>query len=182
MKKYIILLLLVLASNSSISQTKQDVKEFIIEKFNENYLEVYSPSFIFFSGNILKVDAESFVGNKLSDNEFNHVFICASDIEIGATQSEIISFSESIDIRDITKVSTTKQEDNNYIIYVYLSGYYKSTRSVHNSLSNKTIRKGSIQKMKIQLGTNSEAALQIKKAIIYLGKLYGITIKDGDLF
>lgn len=169
-------------TTNTFSQSEKDTKEFIIEKYNENSLEIYSPSFIFFSNNILKVDAESLADRKLTNEEFDNIFICVSDIEVGVTESQILSLSESIDIRDITKVSTTKQDDNNFLISIYLSGHYQSLRSVHNSLTGDTKRKKYLPKMKIQIGSNREVAIQLKKAIIHLGKIKGITIKDGDLF
>lgn len=169
-------------TTNAFSQSEKDTKEFIIEKYNENSLEIYSPSFIFFSNNILKVDAESLADRKLTDEEFENIFICGLDIEVGFKESQILSFSESIDIRDITKVSTTKQDGSNFLISIYLSGHYQSLRSVHNSLTGETKRKEDLPKMKIQIGSNREVAIQLKKAIIHLGKIKGKTIKDGDLF
>jgi len=164
------------------SQSKIDTQEFIVEKFSENYLELYSPSFIFFSNNILKVDAETFANRKLTDIEFFNFFSYGFDLEVGQYESEILSFAETIDIRDITKVSTTKQDEGNFLISVYLSGKFPSVRYLRNSKTKETKFKQYLPKMKIQLGSNKEAALQIKKAIIHLGKINNITIKDGDLF
>jgi hypothetical protein len=166
----------------SFSQSEIDTKEFITEKFNENYLDLYSPAFMFFSNNILKIDAETFANRKLTDIEFQNLFCYGFDLEVGQYESEVLSFAETIDIRDITKVSTTKQDDNNFLVSVYLSGKFPSVRYLKNSNSKEVKIKEYLPKMKIQLGSNREAALQIKKAIIHLGKLKGISIKDGDLF
>jgi len=180
--KTLIVLISLITSTFTYSQNDKDTKEFIIEKYNENFLEVYSPSFIFFSNNILKVDAESLTDRKLTTEEFENIFICGSDIEVGTRESHILSLSESIDIRDITKVSTTKQDDNNYLISVYLSGKFPSVRLVQDNVTNKTKKKNYLDRMKIQIGSNKEVAIKLKKAIIHLGKLKGITVKDGDLF
>lgn len=180
--KLFLVFIFTITSSFAYSQNEKDTKEFIIEKYSENFLEIYSPSFIFFSNNILKVDGESLADRKLTDEEFNNIFICGSDIEVGTTKSQIISFSESIDIRDITKVSTTKQDNNDYLISIYLSGKFQSVRLVHNSLNDETKKKNYLDRMKIQIGSNKEVAIQLKKAIIHLGKIKGITIKDGDLF
>ena len=179
---FFFILIFLVTSSYTYSQNEKDTKEFIVEKYNENFLEIYSPSFIFFDNNILKVDAESLADRKLTDEEFKNIFICASDIEVGIKESQIISLSESIDIRDITKVSTTKQDDNNYLISIYLSGNFHSVRLVHNSSNNETKKKNYLDRMKIQIGSNKEVAIKLKKAIIHLGKLKGVTIKDGDLF
>lgn len=181
-RMYFLFFIALSVTSFAFSQNEQDTKEYIIEKYNENSLEVYSPSYIFFSNNILKVDAESFANRKLSDNEFNNFFSCVSDIEIGITESEILSLLETIDIRDITKVSTTKQDDNNYLISIYLSGKFPSLRSVQNSKTKARKINNYIPRMKIQIGSNREVAIQLKKAIIHLGKIKGVTIKDGDLF
>ena len=89
---------------------------------------------------------------------------------------------ESIDIRDVTKVSTTKQDDNNYLISLYLSGKFHSVRFVRDNVTNETKKKNYLDGIKIQIGSNKEVAIKFKKAIIHLGKLKGITVKDGDLF
>ena len=68
--KTLIVLITLITSAFSYSQNEKDTKEFIIEKYNENFLEIYSPSFIFFSNNILKVDAESLTDRKLTTEEF----------------------------------------------------------------------------------------------------------------
>lgn len=180
--KTLIFLITLITSAFIYSQNEKDTKEFIIEKYNENFLEIYSPSFIFFSNNILKVDAESLADRKLTTEEFENIFICGSDIEVGTRESQILSLSESIDIRDINKVSTTKQDDNNYLISVYLSGKFHSVRLVHDSVTNETKKKNYLDRMKIQIGSNKEVAIKLKKAIIHLVKLKGITVKDGDLF
>tara|TARA_R110000850_G_C9932822_1_gene462263 strand:+ start:845 stop:1417 length:573 start_codon:yes stop_codon:yes gene_type:complete len=178
----IIFLIAITLPIKSFSQSEIDTKEFITEKFNENYSELYSPSFIFFSNNILKVDAETFANRKLTDTEFPFFFCYAFDLEIGEYESEILSFAETVDIRDITKVSTTLQDDGNFLISVYLSGKYPSVRYLKNSNTKEIRIKEYLPKMKIQLGSNREASLQIKKALIHLGKINNISIKDGDLF
>tara|TARA_B110000208_G_scaffold180445_1_gene230132 strand:- start:956 stop:1531 length:576 start_codon:yes stop_codon:yes gene_type:complete len=167
---------------TSFSQSEIDTKEFIVEKFNENYSDLYSPSFMFFSHNILKVDAETFANRKLTDIEFKNLVCYGFDLEVGQYESEVLSFAETVDIRDITKVSTTKQDDNNFLVSVYLSGKFPSVRYLKNSNSQEVKIKEYLPKMKIQLGSNREAALQIKKAIIHLGNIKNISIKDGDLF
>ncbi|WP_157603705.1 hypothetical protein [Polaribacter atrinae] len=178
----LVLCLFLLTSCFTYSQDEKDTQEFIIEKYKENQLKIYTPSFIFFSNNIFRVDAEFFANRKLSEKEFDNIFIYGADIEVGIKKTQIISFIESIDIRDITKVSTTKQNDNEFLISIYLSGKYPSLRSVHNSLNGEVKRRKYISKMKIQIGSNREVAIQLKKAIIHLGKLRQMNIKDGDLF
>ncbi len=118
----------------------------------------------------------------MTDTEFPFFFCYAFDLEIGEYESEILSFAETVDIRDITKVSTTLQDDGNFLISVYLSGKYPSVRYLKNSNTKEIRIKEYLPKMKIQLGSNREASLQIKKALIHLGKINNISIKDGDLF
>jgi hypothetical protein len=177
-----LVLITLITSLFTHSQNEKDTQEFIIEKYKENQLKIYTPSFIFFSNNIFKVDAEFFANRKLSEKEFDNIFIYGADIEVGIKNTQIISFVESIDIRDITKVSTTKQNGNDFLISIYLSGKYPSLRSIHNSINDEVERRKYISKMKIQIGSNKEVAIQLKKAIIHLGKLRQMNIKDGDLF
>ena len=161
------------------SQSDKDTKEFIVENYKQNVPTEIAPSYIFFSLNILKSNADGFANRDLSGLDFANIFIFASDIHIGST---ILSFSETIDIRDITKVSTIKQSNGNFIISVYVGNNYPSIREVINSDKGEKKRKENIPAMKIQISDNEQAALKIKKAIIHLGKIRNIQIKDGDLF
>ena len=182
LKQTIAICFLLSVSATIFGQSDNDTKDFIFEKYKENFIEIYSSSYIFFNNSILKKDAEYFANKTLNDFEFNNFFSCVSDIPVGIDEPEVISLIETIDIRDITKVSTTKQSDNNYLISIYLSGKYESIRIVYNSKTKEKKTKNYLPIMKITIENNPEVAKQIKKAIIHLGKLRNITIKDGDLF
>lgn len=160
-------------------QTKQETKDFIIEKVTVNSpLENYH-SYIFFQ-NIFEKDANKLAGKALTKEEFNNIFIFAIDIYSDKDNSE--SIAEVIDIRDITKVSTTRivEKINYYIVTVYIGNKYYSKKYEYSSHSGDEYRY--LKKMEILISDNKETALKIKKAIIHLAKLYGANAKDGDFF
>lgn len=179
LKKIILMMAGVFIITCGFSQSDKDTKEFIYENYRQNVPTEIAPSYIWFSFNIRSDEAEGYARRKLSGLDLANIFIFASDIHIGST---ILYFSETIDIRDITKVSTTKQSNGNFIISVYLGDNYPSFRRVINSDTGEIKLKEYISPMKIQISNNEQAALKIKKAIVHLGKIRNIQIKDGDLF
>jgi len=165
-----------------LSQSENDTREFIRDVFEENYLEILTPSYILFSNNLLKIDASAISGRNLTNDEFENLIIYAFELEVGVTESEIITFSESIDLRDMRKISTIKQDDGNYIVSIYLHQKLPASRRVNKSWTGETNIIRELDRMKIQLGPNKDAATKIKNAFIHLGKLRGIDVIDGDLF
>jgi hypothetical protein len=184
MKRTLSTLLLgfVLITNS-FAQSAQDTKDFIREKIDANDPIPSYDNFVFFE-NILKPDADHLAGKKLTDEEFKHLFIYGRECHINDNRSSGIwlTVAECIDVRGITKVSTTRNtgKDNYYSIKVYLSGEYYAKKYYHGM--GEDAKWEYLPHMEILIGDNAEAANKIKKAIIHLGQVYGITIKDGDLF
>ena len=183
MKKVLTILLfgLILIGNS-FAQSAQDTKDFIRENIDANELPSYD-NFVFFE-NILKSDADYLAGKTLTKDEFEHLFICGRECHLNDNRSSGIwlTVAECIDIRDISKVSTTRNTgtDNYYSIKVYLSGKYYAKK--YNHSMGQDAKWEYLPHMEIFIGDNAEAASKIKKAIIHLGTVYGITIKDGDFF
>lgn len=179
----LLVLALLLTPITLLGQSAEDTKDFIREKIEANNPIPSYDNFAFFE-NILKPDADYFAGKTLSDEEFKYLFIYARECHFTDDHSSGVwlTVAESIDIRGITKVSTTKKtgEHSFYSIKVYLSGNY------HAKSYSAPIRGEEeweyLPHMEILIGNNSEAAAKIKKGIIHLGKVYDITIKDGDLF
>jgi hypothetical protein len=167
----------------SFAQTAQDTKDFIRENIEANNPIPSYDNFVFFE-NILKPDADQLAGKKLSDDEFKYLFIYGRECHLGDDHSGGIwlTIAECVDIRGITKVSTVRNtgKDSYYSIKVYLSGEYYSKK--YDRGLGEDAKWLYLSNMEILIGDNSDAALKIKKAIIHLGKVYGITIKDGDLF
>lgn len=181
MKKNIFLIIFILPQFlfNLYGQTKHDTKDFIIEKVTANSpLENYI-TYIFFQ-NIFKSDAEKLSGKTLTEEEFDNILIFARDIYTDKSYNK--SIAETIDIRDITKVSTTRtvEKINYYTITVYIGEKYYSKKYKYSSISG--IEHEYLNKMEILISDNKETAIKIKKAIIHLAKLYGVNAKDGDLF
>jgi hypothetical protein len=184
MRNFILLILtFTLSSNLSFAQTEQDTKDFIVENINGNPPKANYENFGFFKDNILEQHVKVFTERALSYDELNNVFIFAQDCHTGSDTSGNVwlSVAETIDIRDISKISTTRKtgKDNYYSINVYLSGKYFSKK--YEYLMKKSTY-GSLLKMEILISDNSDVANKLKKAFIHLGKLKGIKIVDGDLF
>ncbi len=175
------LLLGVVLTTSSFAQSTQDTKDFIREKIDANNPIPSYDNFVFFE-NILKGDASYFAGKELTDEEFKHLFIYGRECHNSENLSSGIwlTVAECIDARGITKVSTTRNtgEDNYYSIKVYLSGEYYAKEYGNTGVAKWEY----LPHMEILIGDNAEAANKIKKAIIHLGQVYGVTVKDGDIF
>ena len=85
-----------------------------------------------------------------------------------------------IDIRGVTNISTTRKGGDNgfyFNISLKLSGNYLSRRcfDVYGEKKN-----DEIAEMEILVKDDAVIAKKIKEAIIHLGKLYGVEIKDDN--
>lgn len=184
MKKHISVLVFLLAlHNLSIGQTLQDTKDYVSEK-----IDAYDPipnydNFTFFQ-NIIPVDASELAGKKLSEEELKNLFIYGRECHTQDNKSSGVwlTVAEVIDMRGITKVSTTKftNKYTYYSINVYLSGEYYAKK--YSKTASGQPEHKSLDKMEILVNCSSEIAEKIKTAIIHLGKLSGATVKDGDIF
>ena len=177
-----LILAFVLITNS-FSQSAQDTKDFIREKIEANNPIPSYDNYAIFE-NILKPDADYLAGKKLTNEEFNHLFIYGRECHMDDNPSSGVwlTVAECIDFRGITKVSTTRNTGkyNYYSIRVYISGNYHAKKYYH--VTGEEAKWEYLPYMEILIGDNAEAANKIKKAIIHLGESYGISIKDGDLF
>lgn len=181
MKKIILVFLLL--SLKALSQSEQDTKDFIIENVTSNNPIPSYKNGVFFQNNILKLDANDLAGKILTEDEFNNIFIYARDCFTDETQTHCwLTKAETIDIRAITKVSTTKftGENNYYSINVYITSAYYAKG--YSQSGNEKSKYNYLSKMVILIADNTEVVKKIKKAIIHLGLLNGITVTDGDLF
>lgn len=165
----------------SYCQTMKDTKDFIIEKIEANE-PLSNYDYAVFFQNISRDDAEEFAGRKLTDDEFGNLFICAREVYLGKNMTGGVAWLAAyvIDIRGITKVSTSRytgEPKSMYLITVYLSDDYPVIHFVQTSF--KTEHK-KILKMELSISDNSEIAQKIKRAIIHLGTLHGVSVRDGD--
>jgi|GEM_PF-5433748 len=182
MKKYLVIVFCSLFSvQLTFCQTSQDLKDFISEKITANRPLANYDNGVFFQ-NIIKKDAEVIAGQTISDVEFQNEFIYAHDIFSDDRKIWHINVSQIIDIRGITKVSTTFSSGDlkYYTITVYLSGRFLAKMYTSSRLGQPEWK--NIEKMEILISDNKEAALQIKKGIIHLCEINGIKVTDGDLF
>jgi hypothetical protein len=189
MKQRIIILSLLSASMvfSISAQTIQDTKDFIKEQIEANFALPSYRNQIFFNTCLLKNDADNLSGITLSNDQFENIFIsgrsCYTD---DRCTNKWLQSAESTDIRDIKKITVTKQSLGQtyplfgYYIRLYSGNNNKSTR--YELAINSNPRWFQIEKVEIIIADNPDAAQKLKKAFIYLGKLQGITIIDGDYF
>lgn len=164
------------------AQTIQDTKDFIIEQVKANEPHVNYKTAIFFN-DILKSDAERISNKALSQQEFENIFIYMRDVFWNSNHDNVMfTIANIIDIRDIVKVSTTRNtgKSNYYNVSVYIGNNFYAKEYV--DMKDKPEAWNYLQKMEILIADNNDTAQKIKKAIILLGKLKGIAIKDGDLF
>jgi hypothetical protein len=182
MKKLIYLLIFLSSSLFSQAQSSNDTKDFISEQIKANSPMSNYKNGVFFENDILKFDAERISDRTLSDDDLKNIFIFMYDVFNNSGTNNLFTVAHIIDIRDIVKVSTTKVSDKNsyYKISVYIGNKYYAKE--YENLKIKPASWKYIDKMEILIGDNYEASQKIKKAIIYLGKIQGVTIKDGDLF
>lgn len=175
-----------LACFSISAQSVLDTKEFLEENIEGNdALDAYQNSF-FYDGNILIGDANSLVNKRLTDSEFEHLIIYFRDMYFDGSRNRWwASKSEAVDVRGITKVSTTKKTDADYgsyyIVNVYTNSTYISIKSTDISPKG-GLEYENISKMQILLSDDKNLALKIKKAILHLVKIAGGNATDGDLF
>ncbi|MDO8369046.1 MAG: hypothetical protein Q7T20_19775 [Saprospiraceae bacterium] len=183
MKNFKLVLGLLLFTTAIFGQTVQDSKDYISEKVGgSNPLPNYANK-IFFT-NILRPDAEMLVGRKLSDDEFNHLFIYARDVYVDDNRSKWAwTVAQSVDIRGITKVSATRTtgQQNFYTITVYLDENHLAKQYSESSFDKKP-KYEYISKMEILISDDSNIANNVKRAVIKMGEFYGISIRDGDKF
>ena len=89
------------------------------------------------------------------------------------------------DIRSISKILISKIGSTNagdsYVMHIYLNQNYKAVKYMQTVYSNGGDR-SNIEKVDIFLRYDLDVANKIKKAIIHLGELYNVNIKDGELF
>ena len=179
--KSIYLLIILSFYQLSHAQSINDTKDFIREQIRSNSAISSYKNEVFFENDILKPDAERISDRTLTNDDLKNIFIYMYDVYFN-TDAHAYTVAHIIDIRDIVKVSTTKVTEKNsyYKISVYIDNKYYAKE--YENLKIKPASWKYINKMEITLSDNYEVAQKIKKAIIYLGKTQGISVKDGDLF
>jgi hypothetical protein len=164
------------------AQTEKDTKDFIIENINGNPPKANYENFVFFD-DILPQHIKELTGKQMSNDEIQNVFIFGQDLHTGSdTRGGVwLSTAETVDIRDIVKVSINRQtgRENYYVINVYIGDKYYSKK--YEYMMSKGEYKP-LLKMEILIADDSALAGKLKKAIIHLGKLKGVSITDGDMF
>ncbi|MFD0762715.1 hypothetical protein ACFQZW_11540 [Lutibacter aestuarii] len=184
MKKAIVILLMLISINN-YSQDINDLKEYISEIIDSNDPTGSYDNYAMFDNDVLKIHAEGLIGRSITHLEFKNLFIYGFEFHNSLDKSGVILFSQAeiIDIRGISKVSTTRVSDKNryyfkislYIKPNYLKVKYEESRSSGSKNSN-------IDKLEILISDNEDASVKIKKAFLKLGEILGLKIKDGDYF
>jgi hypothetical protein len=170
--------------SNHLGQNFQDLKDYISEKIKASSPLPNHANNIFFSNNILRSDAESLVGRKLSEDEFNYLFIYVRDVYFDESREKWAwAVAECLDIRGITKVTATRiTGDDNYCkITLYMNGHHLSKVWSKSIAGNQPSHKD-ISKMEIMISDDINLANSIKRAIISMCEHYGISVSDGDKF
>jgi hypothetical protein len=183
---FIILVLFISFVNTSYSQmpSVEDTKGYVMRAVNGNPpLENYHTA-MFFNNDILKTDAETYAGKKLTDDEFENIIMFGSDVYRQGRTGWLWTHISTADIRDMHKIEIKKSGDGNgqhccYIISVYFHGYYHKN-FYEKSNSNPTPKNKYLDKMEIFIGNNYEEVVSIKKVLILLAHLKGKDVMDGD--
>lgn len=184
MKKYILLFFLIATThNLTIAQSLKDTKDFLKNIIGVSEpLPNYDNAMLFFE-DVLKSDADRLSGKTLTQEEYENIIIFGRDVYMNGREGWLFSHAECADLRDLDKVSIIKSENKGkyaYVIVVYFKGNYYKKKYVRTM--NSQPKYEYLEKMNILINNDYEVALKIKKAIIHIGKLYGITVRDGDLF
>lgn len=193
MKKNILTFCIIaLFSVQSFSQTKQETKNFIKDEVSRTrpFDALGSHYRIYFKENISKEELDNRINRTTSIplETYNNMLLVEDKFYVYANNylgSKLsMTVLKIIDIRDIKSVSI--QDDSgfsgSYWINLYIGGKYfrysYSYRENNDNISKYTI--GTEEKITFNAGEDYETAQRIKKAIIHLGKLYGVIVTDGD--
>ena len=178
----VLIVSLCLFSELLSAQSLEDTQDFLKEQIEGNpTLPNYKNTVLF--SDLRKIDAEHIAGRSLTQAEYENLFICGRDLYVDESLSKVfLSVIEIADIRGIKKISSTRSMQGGDVFYtvnVYFTDGYLSVK-YEDGYGNP--KRTSTSKMTILLGNNEQAAEKIKRALIHLGKLKGVQIKDGDLF
>lgn len=182
--KIIALVFFAFSYSITYAQSIEDTKDFIIEKVEANDPISAYDNTIFFNSNILWSDINKLAGKTLSESEFKHSFVYARDCYFDGSRTKWwLTVAQIIDVRDIIKVSTTRNvgEDNYYTITVYVGNKYYA-KEFGLLVMNDEPEFKYLSKMEILISDNEEIAKKIKKAILHLANSSGAKAIDGDMF
>jgi len=169
----IVSLTLIIFSPKISGQTLNETKDFISEKVKANPPASRYRNYIFWGNNIKEHVANKVAQKSLTKNELKYLFIYTYEVMV-------MRVDQYIDIRDIKKISTirnTKGNYKSYVIKLYLHHNYSNNK---RTILPDEEKNEYLNNLKISVAQDKEIATKIKKAIIHLGKLHGISITDGD--
>lgn len=186
MKKNIIILGLIIFNFINVySQTLEDTKDFIKEIVDNNKPMSNYDTSVMFNKNLMKFDAEKLAGKKLTNDEFENIIISGRDVYYRERNGWLWTCAETADIRDLEKVSIQKSQDKSgdeyFVVNVYLAGNFQKNFYNRTKIMEQAENKY-LERMRFFIGGDITLAIKVKKAIIHLGKLKGIAVRDGDLF
>jgi len=174
-----------LVTNYSVSQSVDDLKEYISVQ-----VDTYSPlgsydNYAMFKNDIIDIHVEVFVGESIKSDVYENIFIYGFEAHKGEDLSGDIWLTEAqtIDLRSINKITTVRVPDKNrfyYKIIFHLKEGYLRKRYSQNF--NDTAKISRLESLNILIADNNSVAKKIKLAFIDLGKKIGIEIKDGDYY
>ena len=181
MKSILIIVFSGLTFFSLNTETKNDTKKFIIETIKANPPISECENIVAFQ-NIDKIAIVKSTLEKLSIDELDYLFFYARDCfrKPYKENENYLFVGDLIDIRGATNILTTRKGSDNrfyFSISLKLSGNYLSRRyfDVYGEKKHEEITE-----MEILIKDDAIVAKKIKEAIIHLGKLYGVEIKDDN--
>jgi hypothetical protein len=159
-------------SQLGFSQTKQDYRDYI-----KSHSEA-SPSLgnyvinIGFGSDLAKVDASTFAGKTLTEEEYQNIIFVNSNVYLDNSKSQkFFEVVRSADLRGVRKVSTLSKSNDEgayFEIIIYINdGFLCKEWSSPNSSTKP------ISSISINVRTDETTATNIKKAMIALAKLCG---------
>ena len=149
--------------NSLSAQSKQDYFEYIVNQTEGSSSKSNYTTIVALGNQISKSDAEKFTGTRLNDDQYQNLFIVASEIYADKTKTnKFLEIIRTIDMSGIRKVTTKKSQNNEgnfYQISIYVNDGFICREWGSNDRSAI-----SIDHIDLNVRTDESTAINIKKA------------------
>lgn len=176
-RNILIFCIITLFSAQSFSQTIQETKDFIKREVETNSAKGTDFSYAYFKEDLSKEEAEQLIQTTLPPNVYNNMFLIKRKRYYPAAFEGIEV--DIIDIKDMITISIDEYAPNNLWIRIYINKHSINVGYTYYESSKKGYHRSDDPAISIGID-NRGSALRIKKAIIHLGKLYGVTVTDED--
>jgi hypothetical protein len=162
------------------AQSLEDTKDFLINEINSNPPQKNYTYSLYFKDNITPSDANLYSNKKLTNDEYENLFFFIYEIS-NNSGGYGISRGFFLDIRDISKVTTTQIFSENYNkLTLYIENKYYAKEFTETMSTD--AKWEYFSKFEIFISGDFSNLQKVKKALIHLGSLKGKSVKDGDVF